>query len=114
MLERQGLMGRKAVYSDASHLEDGGSRLRAHLPLSVQVEVSIRRERGTEQRSREGLEVLCEPTSTVHSGKASDGPVCVTLVSHPGFTLSQRHVILASHHPGSTDEGQQISQSWDA
>ena len=87
-------MGRKAVYSDASHLEDGGSRLRAHLPLSVQVEVSIRRERGTEQRSREGLEVLCEPTSTVHSGKASDGPVCVTLVSHPGFTLSQRHVIL--------------------
>ena len=48
-------MGRKAVYSDASHLEDGGSRLRAHLPLSVQVEVSIRRERGTEQRSRERL-----------------------------------------------------------
>ena len=34
------------------------------------------------ERSSRGLKALYKPMSTVHSGKASDGPVCLILGSH--------------------------------
>ena len=43
----------------------------------------------------EGWKVLCVQTTTVHSNKAIDGPVCIVLFSHSGFTSSWFHVILA-------------------
>ena len=36
-------------FADAGHLEDGDSCLKAHLHLSVEAEVFIRRKRGPEQ-----------------------------------------------------------------
>ena len=47
------------LFSGAGHLEDGGvdSHVKAHPHISVEAEVFIRRERGTEQRDRgRGLE----------------------------------------------------------
>lgn len=62
MLEKQVLRSRKVVYSHSSHQEDrglmsqspssgkmGNSCLKAHLHLSVEAEVFIRRGMGTEQ-----------------------------------------------------------------
>ena len=83
--------------------EMGDSCLKPHLHMSAQAEVFITRERGTEQRSREGVARFspCRraQTSTAHSDKST--------VRHPGL------VILASRRPGSMVEGQQISQSCD-
>ena len=77
----------------SAHLpEVGDSCLKAHLHLSVQVEVVVRRGRGTEQRDQgRGTKVLCVQMSTVHSNKASDGPLCIILV-----WSCQPNVILAS------------------
>ena len=76
----------------------------AHLHISVETEVYLRRERGTEQRDRGGgWQVLPVQTSTVHSNKASDGPCASYRVSRPAFMS-----------PGFYIWGQQISQSWDA
>ena len=53
------------------------------------------------KRSKEGIEKFSYvPTSTVHSGKTSDGLVCSILVY--SFCL---HVIQTSCHPGSKFEG---------
>ena len=94
------------LFSGAGHLEGGGlvsqspspgkmgdSRLKAHHHLSVQAEVFIRRERGTEEIKGGGCKVLYVQTSPVHSHKASDSGCAsswlVILASrHPGFTSS--------------------------
>ena len=56
------------------------SCFKAHFHFSVQAEVFIRKERGTEQRNQgAGCKVLYVQMSTVHSDKPSDGPVCVIL-----------------------------------
>ena len=69
------------LFSDANNMEDGDSRLKAHLQLSVEAEVFIRREKGTEQRDQgRGLQSSHVQTSTVHSDKACDSPVCIILV----------------------------------
>ena len=63
----------------------GDSCLKAHLHLSVEAEVFIRRERGTELRDEgRGLQSSLRAMSTVLSGKASDSLVCVILAPrHP-------------------------------
>ena len=40
------------LFSGAGHLKDGGSRLKAHFHISVEADVFIRKERGTEQRDQ--------------------------------------------------------------
>ena len=56
----------------------GDARLKAHLPPSEEAEAFMRRERGTEHRNQgRGCQVPLMQTSTVHSDKAGDGPVCV-------------------------------------
>ena len=85
------------LFSGAGHLEDGGlvsqspsprkmdSHLEAHVYLSVEAEVFIMRQKGTELGNQGGdwkvpYKVLYVQMSTVHSDKASDGPVCIILV----------------------------------
>ena len=75
-------MQRKAVYLQvpaAWQIRD--SHLKAHLPLSAETEVFIRREREqNEEITGGGCQVLYVQTSTVRSDEASDGPVCSLLV----------------------------------
>ena len=94
------VLGRWGTHLKAQVLGRWGTHLKAHLPISVEAEVFIRRERGTEHRSRERVAKF-STYADKHGpfDKANDGPVCA---------------ILASRHPGSTVKGQQISQSWDA
>ena len=55
--------------------------LKAHLLISVVAEVFIRRGRETEQRDEKGgLQSSLVQMSTLHSGKASVGLVCIILV----------------------------------
>ena len=84
-----------ALFSDASNLEDGGlspqspspgkirdSSHKAHLPLSLEAErFFIRREKELNKEiKRGGCKVLCMQTSTVHSDRDRDSPVCVILL----------------------------------
>ena len=98
------------LFLDAGHLEDG--RLMSQSPFledgrltSQSPSPPLIRGRGfykegegnRTKRSREGVGKFYMQMSTVHSDL--DGLVCV---------------ILASRHPGSIVQGQQISRSWDA
>ena len=70
----------------------GNSCLKVHFHLSLEAEVFIRRERGIEQIGQKdqgrGMKILYMQTSTVHSNKASDGPMCLTPAAcHPGSTV---------------------------
>ena len=66
----------------------GGSRVKAHLPLSVEAGVFIRRERGAGQRDQGRGKVLYVQTSTVHSEKAVMVQCASAWFSHPGFLSS--------------------------
>ena len=78
----------------------GDSCLKAHLNISVQAEVFIRREREAEQRDQ-GVGVehfsVCRPAQSV--------PIRTSKLVKRWFGVC---------HPGFMVEGQQISQSWDA
>ena len=85
-------------FSGASHLEDGGVLSQSpFLPLNGGRGLYKEGEGNRTKRSREGVGKFYMQMSTVHSDL--DGLVCV---------------ILASRHPGSIVQGQQISRSWDA
>ena len=92
----------------------GDSRLKAYLHLSVKAEGFTRRERGTERRGhRRACKVLYVQMSTVHSDKAGDGPVCVTLASrHPGFTPSWLYLTLAPRLKVSKSPRAGVTEGW--
>ena len=94
------------VYSDASHLEDGGgdSCHKGHLYLSVETEVLggfFVKKREEQNKEMEGGVEKFSPCRRAWSIpiRQSGSVVCVLLASRP---------------PGSTVEGQQIPWSWDA
>ena len=59
----------------------GDSFLKAHLHISVEAEVFIRRKRKMEERDQgRGVKSSLKQMSTVHSDKASGGPACISLV----------------------------------
>ena len=68
----------------------GDSCLKMQLHISVEAEVFIRRERGTDRDQGRGLQSSVQ-RSTVYSDTASDGPVCSTWFNQPGFTSSRLH-----------------------
>ena len=87
--------------------------LKAHLRLSVEAEVFIRRERGTEQRDQGGVAKFC-----THS-RAQSIPIRQVLVqcasswfSHPGFLSSWLYVILAPRLKVSKSPGDGLPKDW--
>ena len=59
----------------------GDARLKAHLHMSVEAEVFYKEGREQNREMERGAwKVLHMQMSPFHSGKASDGPVCVILV----------------------------------
>ena len=74
------------------------SHLKAHLHLSVEAEVFLRRERGTEQGDQGGGLLKSSLCADGHSpfNQASKGLVCVILdTRHPGYMSPWIHVTLA-------------------
>lgn len=53
------LVRRKVVYSSSGHLARWGTHPKAHVPISVQIEVFIKKERDNKENKGRGSRVLC-------------------------------------------------------
>ena len=120
VLERQVLMQKKVVFSDAGHVEDGGLTSQSPCPwedgglisqspsppLNAGRDFSKEGEGNRTKRSREGVAKFpsCRRARSIPLRQVMVG------VRQPGLVIPH-HVISASRHSGSTGEGQQISRS---
>ena len=99
------------LFADAGHLEDEGRTSQSPSPpLSGGRGFHKEGEGSRTERSREGVEKFsaCRWAQSILIREVMF-QCTSSWLSHPGFTLSP-----PSSHPGSTDEGQQISWNWDA